>query len=261
MGVIPLDWETVKPVCVEAAARAANLIRAAPTPDAKVPGLDWTVAEVAAHLVSLTRRYEPFVQDVSRPAFESMPTLNAEELAPLAGRSLNELADDLERGTDALLALCPSGDAPARFFDIESDCATAIALHVEELVVHGVDLARATGAPWSVSRAEALVAIAGILQALPKFVNADATRGRHIVFEFRLRGGPTVNMTFDNGAVAISEGKVAHADCRISADPVAMLLTSFDRSPQWRAVATGRILAFGRKPWLALQYKRFLVSA
>ena len=261
MGAIGLEWDTVKPVCEEVAVRAADLIRNAPTPNAQVPGLDWTVGEVAAHLVSLTQRYEPFVQDQSRPSFESMPALNAEELAPLAVRTLGELADDLERGTEALLALCPSGAAPARFFDMESDCASAIALHVEELLVHGVDIGRATGAAWHVSRREALVAIAGTVQVLPKFVDADATRGRRIVFEIRLRGGPTIGVTFDDGAATVTEGRVAHADCRISGDPVAFLLMGTGRSSQWRALATGKMLAFGRRPWLGLQFRNYLVAA
>ncbi|MEY2469290.1 MAG: hypothetical protein QOF21_1988 [Actinomycetota bacterium] len=261
MGAIQLEWDNVRSVCEEAAARAVALIRNAPTPDARVPGLDWTVREVAAHLVSLTERYEPFVRDQSRPSFESMPALNAEELSPLAVRTLGQLADDLERGTRSLLALCPSGDAPARFFDMQSDCASAIALHVEELLVHGVDIARATGATWSISRREALVAIAGTAQVMPKFVDAEVTRGRRIVFEIRLRGGPTMGVTFDDGALTISEGRVARADCRISADPAAFLLAGTGRTSQWRALATGKVLAFGRKPWLGLQFRKYLVPA
>jgi len=261
MGAIGLEWDTVKPVCQKVAARTAELIRKAPSSKAQVPGLDWTVGEVAAHLVSLTHRYEPFVQDQSRPSFESMPALNAEELAPLVVRTLGELADDVERGTRALLALCPSGAAPAQFFDMQSDCASAIALHVEELLVHGVDIGRATGAAWRVSRREALVAIAGTFQVLPKFVDAEATRGRRVVFEIRLRGGPTIGVTFDDGSVSVSEGRVARADCRISADPVAFLLAGTGRSSQWRALATGKILAFGRKPWLGLRFRNYIVAA
>lgn len=260
MGAIDLEWDTVKPVCQEVAARTADLIRNAPTPNAHVPGLDWTVGEVAAHLVSLTHRYEPFVQDQSRPSFESMPALNAEELAPLAVRTLSELADDLERGTAALLALCRSGAAPARFFDMESDCASAIALHVEELLVHGVDIGRATGAAWTVSRREAVVAIAGTFHVLPKFVDTDATRGRRVAFEIRLRGGPTIGVIFDDGVATVSEGRVADADCRISGDPVAFLLVGTGRSSEWRALATGKILAFGRKPWLGLKFRDYVVA-
>ncbi len=145
MGVTPLEWQAVKLVCEQTSARAADLIRSAPNPAAPVPGLDWTVADVAAHMVSLTSRHDPFVRNQARPAFESMPALNADELSPLDGLTLTELADRLERGTENVLALCPSGDAPAKFFDMDSDCGSAIALLVEELLVHGLDLASRDG--------------------------------------------------------------------------------------------------------------------
>lgn len=101
VAVIALDWVEVSRTCQQASPRAAELIRSAPRADAAVPGMEWTVADVAAHLVSLTTRYLPFVQDIVRPAFDSMPDLNAQELAPLTSRSLAKLADDLERHSRA----------------------------------------------------------------------------------------------------------------------------------------------------------------
>ena len=261
VSVYPLDWEDVRATCERTSKRVADLIRSAPDPAARVAGLDWTVAELAAHLASLTERYDPFVRNTGRPDFETMPALNAQENAPFAGRSLEELARIIERGTASLLALCTSGDAPARFFDIESDCASAIALWVEELVVHGLDFARTAGKPWSISRSEALISLAGTLHVLPKFVDPVTTRGKRTVFEFRLRGGPTVAVAFDDGTATITEGRAAQADCRVSADPVAFLLVGLGRRSQWRAAATGKMLAFGRKPWLALQFAKFIVAA
>jgi len=38
----------------------------------------------------------------------------------------------------------------------------------------------------------------------------------------------------------------------ISADPAALLLFMYAREPQWKYIATGRLIAWGRKPWLAL---------
>ena len=51
------------------------------------------------------------------------------------------------------------------------------------------------------------------------------------------------------------------ADCRISADPVAFLLTGAERESQWKALLTERMLAYGRKPWLALRFKKIYVKA
>jgi hypothetical protein len=68
-------------------------------------------------------------------------------------------------------------------------------------------------------------------------------------------------MTVADHAVTFSPGPAPNADCRISADPVAFLLTGADRESQWKAVLTGKMLAFGRKPWLALRFKKLFVKA
>lgn len=261
MSIIPLEWEAVRSTCLEASARFADLVRTAPDPGARVAGLDWTVAELAAHLVSLTVRYEPFLQGKGEAFYATMPEMNAKELEALARLSLEELAGILERGTETLLALCPAGDAPARFFDAESDCASAVALYVEELLVHGVDLARTIGRPWAITSEEAIIAIGGLLMVLPKFIDADATRGFHAVYELRLRGGPTVTMAINESEATFTHGTARRADCRISADPTAFLLIGANRQSQWRGLFTGKMLAFGRKPWLGLRFKKLLVSA
>ena len=261
VSVFPLDWDAVRSTCERTSVRVAGLIRSASDPGAKVPGLDWTVADVAAHLVSLTHRYEAFLRGNGEAMTTSMPDLNAEQLAAFAGRDLSELADLLERGTASLLALCPSGDAPARFFDSDSDCASTIALRVEELLVHGLDLARAAGVPWPITADEALIAIAGIAMILPNFVDREAARGFRATYELRLRRGPTLGIAFADGAATVTHGAVQRADCRISAEPVAYLLTALGRRSQWRSALTGKVLAFGRKPWLAFRFEKLIVSA
>ena len=50
----------------------------------------------------------------------------------------------------------------------------------------------------------------------------------------------------------MEDGPAADADCRISADPSAFLLVNYRRRAPWRYVSTGRIVAWGRRPWLGL---------
>jgi uncharacterized protein (TIGR03083 family) len=260
-AAIPLDWHAVSSTCQRTTARFAELLRSAPDPHASVPGLDWTIAEVAAHVVSLTARYVPFVQGQEKTFPASIPEMNARELEALSALTLEELADRLECGTASLLSLCPSGQAPARFFDLESDCTSAIALYVEELLVHGLDVARAMGRPWSISHDEAVMAIGALTVPLPKFVDPQTANGMRATYEFRLRGGPTCAMAVADGAVTFLPGPARNADCRILADPLAFLLTGADRESQWKALLTGKLLAFGRKPWLALRFKKLFVKA
>jgi uncharacterized protein (TIGR03083 family) len=259
--VIPLDWESVRSTCQTTTSRFAELLRKAQDGQAPVPGLDWTVAQLAGHVVSLTARYEPFLEGKGDAFYANMSDMNAEELDAFSHLSLSELADDLERGTSSLLSLCPSGDAPARFFDVESDCASAIALYAEELLVHGLDLARAVGSRWEITRGESVIALAGLIVGMPKFINPQAARGPHVTYEVRLRGGPTFSVAIDNGAATFSPGRAPDADCRISADPIAFLLNGTNRQSRSRTLLAGRMLAFGRKPWLAIRFEKLFVDS
>ena len=259
--VIPLEWEDVRNACQRTSTRFVEVLRSASDPHARIRGLDWTVAELAAHVVSLTARYEPFLKGQGNAFYASMSDMNAQELDAFSRLSLDELADHLERGTSSLLSLCPSGEAPARFFDLESDCASAIALYVEELLVHGLDIARTVGSPWMITRAEALIALAGLVVAMPKFVDPKSTRGFRATYELRLRGGPTFSLAIDDRAATFSPGPVRNADCRISVDPIALLLTGTNRQWRWKTLFTGKTSAFGRKPWLALRFNSIFVDS
>jgi hypothetical protein len=44
-------------------------------------------------------------------------------------------------------------------------------------------------------------------------------------------------------------------DCVISAHPVTYLLVVYGRMPLGRALLRGRMLAWGRRPWLGLRFK------
>jgi hypothetical protein len=43
-------------------------------------------------------------------------------------------------------------------------------------------------------------------------------------------------------------------------DPVGFLLVAYGRSSQWSEIARGRIVAWGRKPWVALKLASYLVT-
>ncbi|MCA1696534.1 MAG: hypothetical protein LC749_18430 [Actinobacteria bacterium] len=53
----------------------------------------------------------------------------------------------------------------------------------------------------------------------------------------------------------IVEPSSRRVDCHISADPVAFLLVVWNRQSQWTAIAKGKLMAWGRKPWLGPQFR------
>jgi hypothetical protein len=58
-------------------------------------------------------------------------------------------------------------------------------------------------------------------------------------------------------AVGPPDGAV---DRHVSADPVALLLVAYGRQTQWIPAVTGKLVAWGRKPWLGLRLVSYLVA-
>ena len=62
-------------------------------------------------------------------------------------------------------------------------------------------------------------------------------------------------LTIKNGAATVEPWASQPVDCHLSADPAAFLLLGYGRIGQWRAIGRGQLLAWGRKPWLALRLR------
>jgi hypothetical protein len=61
-------------------------------------------------------------------------------------------------------------------------------------------------------------------------------------------------VTVSDGAVSVDSQPPARPDCTILIEPVTFLLMALGRRDQWGAIAQGRILVRGRKPWLAPRF-------
>jgi hypothetical protein len=123
-----------------------------------------------------------------------------------------------------------------------------------ELLVHGLDLAAALGAPWKIRRDQALAVSEGIFAIVGQFVKPDVAATLDATFHVSLRGGGDYTVTVGGGGCHVAPGKPERADLHVSADPVAYLLVGYGRKSQWPAILTGRIAAWGRKPMLALEF-------
>jgi hypothetical protein len=63
-------------------------------------------------------------------------------------------------------------------------------------------------------------------------------------------------LTFQDGILLITSRGDGPVDCHLLADPVAFLLVMYGRRGPVRTALTGGVLAWGRRPWLALQLPR-----
>jgi len=256
-----------------AAARTADLLGTVTNPQAPVPGLTWTVAELAAHIAGDIEHYTGFVTGERDPggyleraaaattASERSTIGNALLLEEVTERDIPTLAARYVPDVDRFIAASATRPVDEPILTANGIKMTvpviATALLGEQLV-HGFDLARALGQRWTISRADALLVVAGAVQLLPDYVNREATKAMHVAYELRFRGGRRYRLAIDDGATIEPAG--APVDCWISADPAAFLLVGYGRIGQWGQVLRGRIMSGGRRPWLGLKFGALISS-
>jgi Mycothiol maleylpyruvate isomerase N-terminal domain len=256
-----------------AVARSAELWRRAPDPQAPVPGLTWTAAETAAHIIGDLREYtDDLSHDHRTPVGDlglgaGSPSkrsalVNAAHLTAVRERDMQRLADMLEEQAERYLAAAASADdseaiVTANGLVLSPPIMTGLLLG--EQLVHGLDIARASRTRWCIGHADSLLVIPAVLAVTPEYVHPKRSAGVNISFELRIRGGGRYRLAVREGTGEISAAG-EKADCVISVDPVAFLLVGFGRIAQWRPIIGGQMMASGRKPWLALKFGTLLSS-
>ena len=171
---------------------------------------------------------------------------------------MGELAGQLRQGLAALRTRLQGygGLMPTFRFHGGQPVAADLALGIllAELVVHGFDIARALARPWPIDPHHVEQIFQGLDPIAPGWVNPAQARRLTATFEVHLRGQATHVYSFRNGHLQVNPAGPHRADVHIWADPAAFLLALYRRQPKWRHIAAGRLLAWGRKPWLALTF-------
>jgi hypothetical protein len=260
----------------EAVSRSAQLWRGIDNPTAPVPGLTWSAVETATHVVGDMREYTETLTrhvDGDRTVGEipdgsparARTVVNAGHLIDIAEREPRRLADMLEETAARYLAAAAAVDSSEHIAIVTADGlvlepAVMTCLLLGEQLVHGLDIARAAHRPWNIGRDDALLVVPGILSIAPNYLRPSRTKDLSVSFELRMRAGRRYRLVIDNGEGFVT-GAGEKADCVITADPVAFLLVGFGRVPQWSQLIRGKMLAGGRKPWLAAKFGTLLEAA
>lgn len=224
-----------------------------------VPGLDWTVAELAAHVACLPggyRRQHELGSDFVPPADFApfsvaqrahIDTSDLAEVVELLRAEFGSFIDDLE-GLDLEQERWAYGQ-PITYRH-------QAALFLNELIVHGRDLTPLSGRRPEHTREQANEIVPATLALLPAFVDPAKAARAAGVYGLRFRGGGDfTNRITPAGDVSVEAGRPELADARLLADPVTFILVSLGRVNPMRAALTGRMIVYGRRPW------RFLATA
>ncbi|PFG94317.1 uncharacterized protein (TIGR03083 family) [Saccharopolyspora erythraea NRRL 2338] len=243
------------------AERFVRLVRSAPDPDLPIPATPgWSLTDVVGHLAMEPPRYEDLARggdDWLRTAAE-LPAYNARQLRELPTRDLHELTALLRRGVDSLLAtvLEFGADQPDMRFDggTKLPADRALGTLIAEYLVHGWDIATAMGRRWPIDAADVSRVMEALVHIAPGWVDPDDTHTAN--YELRLRGQRRYYFEFRSGALTVTTTPPDRVDLRISADPESFLLVNYGRRSPVRESLSWRIVAWGRKPWLATAFNR-----
>jgi hypothetical protein len=119
---------------------------------------------------------------------------------------------------------------------------------------HGYDIAKTLHRRPTISSKDARLALQGLVAVLPLFLDAKAAGDLRACLQIRVRGGERVWLVIESGAASIHHTPPRRpVDCYVSADPVALLLVALGRVRQWGPIASGKLVSWGRRPWLALR--------
>lgn len=259
-----------------AAGRLADLLRSLPDTRARIPGSRWTVGDAAAHVV-MNMRTEALVAAGEAVSWAQGATsapgtprgvaeLNAQGVAAEAERDPRALADMLVMAVSDFLAASATLPAdhpmPSQYFQgpMALDLAGVTGAELGEMLVHGYDIAKATGRPWPVADGDARLALRAALRLVSAYVNPDTARGHTGGYDLRIRGGPRLVIRFTDGRASLEQPGGALVDCHILAAPVALLFVLYGRTPQWGPIAKGQLVTWGRRPWRALGFKQLFLN-
>ncbi|GAA2776141.1 maleylpyruvate isomerase family mycothiol-dependent enzyme [Streptomyces rameus] len=246
----------------DAAEEIAALVRDAGDTALAVPGSEWTVGEAAAHLALANELMADLAAGRERPygdgTPESLAGANAASLTVYAERRAEPLAGMITERAEAFLDALSraSADGPAPVTPLGPMNRSVLASYLlTHMLGHGYDLARALKRPHMIDRARVGLCMPFMLSVMPRVANPAATAGLTARYHIRLRGGEAFAVSLAEGAVRVTPGAPAErAACTILLDPVAFLLIALGRLNPWRAIAQGKVFAWGPRPWLAPRF-------
>ena len=272
-------WQDARDALGDAAERFSRMLLDCRAPDRRTIG-DWSVADTAAHVAVVGRLNAGLiggdtaplgVPDLDRGWQESslggFARLNALCLDHFPDRALDVVANTLLEEVDLLLTRAKDVDPRELrpwLGGARLPAASHVAHQLNEILIHGLDIARALGVPWHIpARVAALTFDLFLMPMLGgqsgRLLAGGGAPGR-VAIEFRSKHTTPVVLTSDNGRLHVEPADGRRIDAQVRFDPATMMLTIFRRTRLARAVATGKLFAFGRRPWAAVSYLRGMRS-
>lgn len=269
------QWDAVRESVRTTAGRFCELVSS--VPDGTRVTAQWSVADTTAHVTTIASLNAMLLQAAAIPfhmpgmieaiaatTVEDVHSLNDQVMSYFTERDVARLTELLRDYVDLMLAASRSRD-PAETFPwlggARVPLAGLFAHMVNELLIHGDDIARAVRVPWAMPPEDAALFFElfylGLANGNPGRLLDGSKRPlkRRIAVEFRSGYTTPVTVVVRNGTVA-TEPIGPGADATVWFDPATLNMMMFGRISKPRAVLTRKIIIGGRRPWLMPAFLR-----
>ena len=242
------------------AERTADLLRSCADASAPIPGAEWTVAEAAAHLALANELMAGLAAGRDLPYGDGTPgslaAANAASLAAFPERDPAVLADAVVRHARAFTEAAAGRSADEQLVSPlgPMDLAMLGSYLLTHMLAHAYDIAVALRRPHMIDAGLVALTMPFLQWGMPRVVDARTAAGHSGCYLLRVRGGARFAVTFTDGTAEVAAEPPRRPDCTILTEPVTFFLIALGRCSPTVAIARGRVLAWGRKPWLAPRF-------
>ena len=242
---------------LEETRRFAALLRTADG-SRRPKGMRWTVAEIGAH-VAQSAEDAIRVAEGGTSAYAGIgfsAEIDEKLVAALPERDPMRLADMIEIRYDAVAEALRSHADDARIGLVAGlTPGSARAILTIDFLLHGTQVASTLGRTYPLDGETLRTCAAAVL---PYLYDAGAARGMTATYSLRFRGARPLVYAIEDGTLVIDDGRARRIDCHVSADPGSFLLQGIGLIPLWKLALTGRMVSWGRKPWLSLKLPKLV---
>jgi hypothetical protein len=275
-SVTEKQWDAARESVRTTAGRFCELVSSISDPGTRAT-VKWSVADTTAHVTTvavlntmlLQAAAVPFhmpglTEAIAATRVEDVHGLNDQVMSYFTERDMGRLVGMLRDRVDLMLTASLSRDPDETFSWLGGarlPLAGMFAHMVNELLIHGNDIARVVKMPWAMPPEDAALFFdlfyVGLVSGNQGRLLDGSKRPlkRRIAVEFR--SGYTIPVTFvvRNGKVT-TEPVGLGVDATVRFDPATLNMMMFGRISKSRAVLTRKVIIGGRRPWLMPAFLR-----
>ena len=248
----------------DTAERISAMIERQPDMAQRLPRSDWTVGEAAAHVATTQGIFLDLATGGSHPytdpSIEQFAALNRQAIDQVQGHSGGDLAAMIRTRTGALLVAMT--DLPDdQLFDAPIGRLTTTQLAsycLSHLLMHGYTISRALGERSPIEASHVRLVMPFLEAAMPFSFSNLSDRALEACVDFRVGEDTRFGLVLRRDSATIVDAPLDRVDVHIYARPVPFLLVGFGLESHWWVLARGGMVAWGRRPWVALQLKNAL---